>query len=129
MAKVIDGVLYLVQGDDEEIGLTMKDGSGSTVSFSDGDSVTLTLRETPSSEAVLSVTEAVTEATAGASFTLHIASAVTSAAAYGEYSGDIQVVFAGTGKSKTIWPSFTSDRKYITDTNWKNARVVAEVTR
>ena len=129
MSMMEDGVLYLRKGDDEVVDVSMKDASGETVAFAVGDRVTLTVRSAPNSTtAVMAVTKLITAATAGNTVTLQIPKEVTEAVTAGDYSCDVQVDFAD-GTRKTIFPPMDTDSMYAKEgKNWKNFRMLAEVT-
>lgn len=119
-----DGKIYMVRGDDEalDVELTLDDGE-TAYEMQSGDTLTLTVRETPSrdSEVLLQITGA------PGSPRIPIRHEDTAQMEYGAYSADIQLLTAE-GERRTVWPTLQTGARRITSANLKNFNIASEVT-
>lgn len=119
--------IWMYRGDDEVIVVPLFSGSGESrtpYEMQSGDTVTLTVRETPSEESpvLLQITSA------PGSNRIPIRHEDTAELAPGQYSADIQLLTAD-GMRKTVWPDFDpSGSNLYVGLNLKNFVIIPEVT-
>ena len=121
MFKIDSDIVYLTRGDSAVMSVTLTDDSGAAYTMQDGDTLTLTVRETPSADAdiVIQVVSATTDIT--------ISPEDTEDAEVGQYSADVQLTTSD-GHIYTVWPPFDTG-KLKSEKNWKNWWITPEVTR
>ena len=123
MLIVENNKIFLTRGDDAEIEvgpLTLVDGS--TYELQEGDTLTLTVRETPTEEAA-----ALVQITSvPGSNRIIIQHEDTSDLDYGQYSADVQLLTSDK-KRRTVWPEMDTGKK-PDGKNLKNFMIMPEVT-
>ena len=122
MAKVVDGVVFLRKGDTEELTVTASVGE-EAYEFEVGDVVTLTVRELPSGESPVLLTDSVTVE----EDTEEVEMSFTTDLEVGAYSMDVQLRMAD-GTVKTLFPAVDTESPKNKVKNWKNCIVEGEVT-
>lgn len=123
MLRIIDGVIYMVRGDDESLEVNLQLG-GESVDVGEFETLTLSVRALPD---VASLPVFVSTSAPGSN-RIVINHADTADAAYGEYSADIQLLMAD-GKRKTVWPVLDEENiPKARNRNLKNFVILPEVT-
>lgn len=123
MLSIIDDIIYMVRGDDEELPAYVHRGK-SEVSLQPTEVLTLTVREIPTAESPV-IFAATSEP---GSNIIQIRHEHTANAACGAYSADIELITAD-GLHKTLWPVVDEDNiPSIKPKNRKNFAILPEVT-
>lgn len=122
MLKIEEGIIYLTRGDDAVIDVQVTKLDGAAYEMQPGDTLTLTVRETPEESSMPVFT---TESDAGVA-RIVIKSADTANAEPGRYSADIQLTTQDE-KRYTVWPDLEGSERYKT-ANLKNFVIMPEVT-
>ena len=115
--------IWMVRGDDETILVPLTDADGAEYAMQEDDTLTLTVRETPSDDSP--VLAQITGAPG--SNRIPIAHADTAQMEPGRYSADIQLITGGL--RRTVWPDYdpTASNRYRVK-NMQNFVLLAEVT-
>lgn len=115
--------MAMIRGDDETILVPLTTSDGAVYAMQDGDTLTLTVRETPSAESpvLIQITGA------PGSNRIPIAHADTAQLEPGWYSADIQLMTAD-GMRKTVWPDYEFPAGRISPKNMSNFGLMPEVT-
>lgn len=122
MFLIEDGVIYLTRGDYAEIEIAITDGDGTPYTMAEGDTLTFSVRETPSDDSSLQF--AVTSLTNR----IIINHADTAGMEPGNYSADAQLTDAA-GRRRTVWAHVPDQaNKRGRTSNWKNFILMPEVT-
>ena len=123
MLYLEDNILYLTKGDDGALEMTsITDAQGKEYEMQPGDTLTLTVRETPTLDSPVIFESA---SLPGVNRMI-VRAADTANAEAGRYSADIQLTTAD-GLRFTIWPSIEGSARYKTS-NLKNFIIMPEVT-
>ena len=122
MFLVEDGVIYLTRGDYAELEVAITDSEGNAYEMVYGDTLTFSVRETPSDDSTLqfSVTSQTNR--------LIINHVDTAKMEPGQYSADVQLTSID-GKRRTVW-AYVPDQanRRGRTSNWKNFVLMPEVT-
>lgn len=125
MLKIVDGKIYMVRGDDEELEVVAKNSDGTDYEMQPGDVLTLTVRKNPREDSapLLQVSSVPGDTR------IILRHEDTAGMDYGAYSADVQLMTED-GRRKTIWPDLDTGAAStrMSSQNMRNFFIASEVT-